>query len=183
MTWAPEEKNKKFEPIFGPSYIKKRSTYIFRAIEIHKNFKLSAGQNKNFVLLITAPVWRRQPFVMASQFVTTKRTWSSARTKLYGRTPHHYLEKFNAQDPVNRSKARPRMMASLTASTDKMKEKVPSTRQTLTMKRKIGLRRSKNHVQTKQGEVIVSNIVMVKTGEDALEINQIDVYGVKVSFS
>ena len=70
-------------------------------------------------------------------------------------------------------------MASLTASTDKMKTELPSGRQILTMQPKIqpkiGLRRSINSVQTKQVEVLI--ITMVKPGEDALEINQMYVSG------
>ena len=77
------------------------------------------------------------------------------------------------------------MMESLTASTDVMKKELPSRRQILTMQPKIqpkiGLRRSINPVQTEQMEVLT--IMMVKTGEDALEINQTDVSGLKVSFS
>jgi hypothetical protein len=77
----------------------------------------------------------------------------------------------NAQAQVNRSKAGARMMASLTASTDEMKKKLHLRRQTLTIQPKIGLRRSINHV------------LRVKNIDDALEINQIDVSALDVSFS
>ena len=79
------------------------------------------------------------------------------------------MEMSNAQGPVNRSKAGAKMMASLTASTDEMKTELPSRRQTLTMQPKIGLMRS------------INNVLRVK--DDALEINQIDVSGLEVSFS
>ena len=76
-----------------------------------------------------------------------------------------------AQGPVNGSKAGARMMASLTASTDEMKKKLPSTRQTLAMQRKIGIKRSINHV------------LRVKNIDDVLEINQTNVSFLNVSFS
>ena len=76
------------------------------------------------------------------------------------------------------------MMGSLTASTDVMKMKLPSERQTLTMQPKIGLRRSINHVQIIQlAALIQETITMVKTGEDALEINQMYASTLQVSFS
>ena len=72
------------------------------------------------------------------------------------------------------------MMASLTASTDVMK-KLSLRRQTQTMQLKIGFDRSMNHVQIKQLQIL--NITMVKTGENALEINQINVSTLDVSLS